>query len=140
MRQFYLFLIAISTLTSCNNDVEVEPILNNQLIGRWQAIEYTYYQTNGQPDTLTFGESGDFPVEYSIGIDYSSGFELQKNDTLDLIWSGRNKGQFFHWKLEGKDLIIDQGTLVFTIIGINDSTLNLEFNNQKNTYKMEKLN
>ncbi len=137
---FLNILIIVIILSSCEKkDGIIESNVEEQLIGRWEAIEYSWIDSNGNQQYLTFGENGDFKSEYSIGIDYSSGFELMEKNRLDLIWESKNKEQFYTWKLIDKQIIIDEGTLDFTIISVNESELNLIFNNGKNTYKMIKL-
>lgn len=137
----YLSIITIMVIIlSCGKDEITTPNLEEQqLIGRWEAIEYSWVNQEGDREYYTFGPNGDFEAEYSIGIDYSSGFELMTDNRLDLIWYGENKGQFFLWNITDEHLIIDDGTLDFTIININESILNLEFNNGNNTYKMTRL-
>lgn len=136
----YLSIITIMIVfLSCSKDEIVIPNLEEQLIGRWEAIESSWVNQEGSREYYTFGPDGDFEMEYSIGIDYSSGFELMTDNRLDLIWFGENKEQFFFWKISKEHLIIDGGTLDFTIINVTESVLDLEFNNGNNTYKMRKL-
>ncbi|WP_187696085.1 hypothetical protein, partial [Xanthovirga aplysinae] len=101
--------------------------------------ERSWIDQDGNSQFLTFGENGDFEAEYSIGLDYSSGFDLRENNILDLIWYGKNKEQFFSWYLEGNHIIIDDGTLEFTVLSVNETTLELEFNEGNSTYSMVKL-
>ncbi len=141
-KNILIFIITVSLLVSCNSDDNTKtstPSLEEQLIGRWEAIEYSWVNSDGIREYSTFGPDGDFEVEYSIGIDYSSGFELMEDNLLDLIWYGENKEQFFSWNIENNNLIIDNGTLTFTVISVSESILNIEFDNGNKTYKMKRL-
>lgn len=136
----YLSIITIMfVFLSCGKSEITAPNLKEQLIGRWEAVEYSWVNQEGNREYHTFGSDGDFEAEYSIGIDYSSGFELMTDNTLDLIWYAENKGQFFSWNITDEHLIIDNGTLDFIIINVNEKILDLEFNNGNETYKMIRL-
>ncbi len=120
--------VVLSTLfLGCGNeDVNPSAELESKLLGKWEITEKTFINDEGQKITYTYGENGDFKVAYTIGIDYSSGFELKENNILDLIWGGRNKDQFFSWHVSNQELIIDGGTLTFEIIELDDSMLEIE--------------
>lgn len=139
MKKYLSGITLIIIFFSCNKDEAVIPNIEEQLIGRWEAIEYSWVNQEGIIEYHTFGPDGDFEMEYSIGIDYSSGFELMEDNKLDLIWGGQNKGRFFSWNVSNQHLIVDEGTLDFTIISITESVLDFEFNDGNNTYKMIRL-
>lgn len=116
--------------------------LEEKLIGRWETYESVYTNPDGQQIIYTFGEDEDdfSTCEYSIGLEYSSGFELQENNVLDLIWCGGNKKQYFHWELTDKQMTIDSGSLVFSVNMINDTIVEFDNNNRSRLHKMIKLN
>ena len=135
-----LTLVAILILTisiSCSKEQQTNP-LEDQLIGRWETTESTYV-IDGEAITTTFGPDGNFPAEYSIGIDYSSGFDLQENSVLDLIWYSQNKRRFFTWELEEDILIIDEGRLSFKVLRLERDTAEFELLDGTRRHKMARL-
>ncbi len=133
-------LSIMSFLLSCSkDDAMASPNLEEQLIGRWEIVETTVVNDDGIRETLAWGLNTELGHYYFFVMDYSSGFELMANSTLDLIWRNENKAQFFPWSLEGEELIIDGGTARFSITSVTSSTLELSFDNGNETYTLTRL-
>jgi len=139
MKNQILILSILITTLSCSNEENHPLYTKEQVIGRWEAIESTETDIDGNIIHTTYGPNGDIECAYTIGLDYSSGFDLMANDTLDLIWYSINKQTLFPWSFSNNHLIINRGSLNFTITNLEGNIMDISDTSRAITYKMARL-
>lgn len=142
MKKRIILLLPVCVLLACNSPLlNQDRRLETNLLGRWEAVEAVFTSASGEETSMTFGEDGDFQAAYSIGLDYSSGFDLLEENVLDLIWYSANKEQYFHWEVEDRKLRIDSGKLVFDILEVEENWIEIvqHGENESNWWRMERL-